>query len=41
MNILQEIARDILEVELKENLSKRRLLRSLQARIDELKMRIY
>ena len=35
MSTLQEIARDILKVELEENTSKRRVSRKLQARIDE------
>ena len=35
LSILQEIARDILKVELEDNISKRRLSRKLQARIDE------
>ena len=33
LSILQEIARDILKVELEDNISKRRLSRKLQARI--------
>ena len=32
---MQEIARDILKVGLEENISKRRVSRKLQARIDE------
>ena len=35
LSILQEIARDILKVELEDNISKRRLSRKLQVRIDE------
>ena len=35
MSILQEIARDILKVELVDNIWKRRLWRKIQARIDE------
>ena len=35
LSIFQEIARDILKVELEDNISKRRLSRKLQARIDE------
>ena len=37
LSILQEIAREILKVELEDNVSKRRLSRKLQARIDEVK----
>ena len=35
LSIFQEIARDILKVELEDNISKRRLSRKLQSRIDE------
>ena len=35
LSILQEISRDILKVELEDNILKRRLSRKLQARIDE------
>ena len=35
LSILQEIAGDILKVGLEDNISKRRLLRKLQARIRE------
>ena len=35
LSILQEITRDILKVELEDNILKRRLSRKLQVRIDE------